>query len=159
VTKDAKPDTWMPRFPRVKRGSSLRLELHLSTFYSLTMSLTAAAEGHLMLMLVAEAAQEGIPPAPNESVQRAFDRRDEYRRIKGGFGRVSLSLAKRRAVFERDGRACRYCGRQLEWSTYHCDHVEPVSKGGSDSLANLAASCIPCNLSKKDRTLAQWMGR
>lgn len=30
------------------------------------------------------------------------------------------------------------------------DHILPITKGGSDSLGNLRASCRPCNSSKKD---------
>ena len=154
MSADSKP----PRFKKVKRGSSLRVEIHLSNFYVNTMTLTCEDHGHLNLMLMSEAAREPIPTAPNQAVQNAFDCRAEYSRIRGGFGRTSLSVAKRRAVFERDGQECQYCGAALEWSAYHCDHIEPASKGGSDALVNLAASCVGCNLSKKDRSLSQWRG-
>lgn len=32
----------------------------------------------------------------------------------------------------------------------HVDHVLPVSKGGTDDLANLVAACTECNLGKSD---------
>lgn len=62
--------------------------------------------------------------------------------------------AIRLSVFARDGFACVYCGAedQLE-----CDHIYPVSKGGSDDIENLATACRPCNRSKKDKTLAEWL--
>jgi DNA-binding Xre family transcriptional regulator len=34
---------------------------------------------------------------------------------------------------------------------FHVDHVMPFSKGGSDDLSNLAASCRRCNIAKRDR--------
>ena len=50
---------------------------------------------------------------------------------------------------ERDGYICSYCGREAT----EADHVTPTSKGGTDELSNLVASCKPCNSSKQDRTL------
>lgn len=154
MTKEAKPDR---RFKKVKRGATLRVEIHISNFCADTMALTCADMGHLQMMLMCEAAREHIPPAPNDSVQRAFDRRADYSRIKGGFsGGASLSLEKRRAVYERDGGVCCYCRQAVSWADYHCDHVEPRKAGGSDHMDNLAASCRPCNLSKAAKALSEW---
>lgn len=53
------------------------------------------------------------------------------------------------AVFQRDNFTCRYCGDKplhLE-----CDHVIPRSRGGSDNLSNLVASCRPCNSLKSNK--------
>lgn len=147
------------RHTRVKRGATLRVEIHLSNFCAYTAALSCSDVGHLHRMLIAEAARETIPRAPNDYVQRAFDRRADYSRIKGSFGRASISEAKRRTIFERDNRQCSYCGVALEWASYHCDHVEPVSKGGSDGAENLVAACRDCNLSKKDRTVSEWLAR
>jgi 5-methylcytosine-specific restriction endonuclease McrA len=41
------------------------------------------------------------------------------------------------------GRSCAYCGQPA-------DHVNPVSRGGSDSPTNLQALCSSCNLTKSD---------
>jgi hypothetical protein len=68
---------------------------------------------------------------------------------------VSKWEAIRSAVFERDGYTCQYCGAVSE--TLHCDHVHPKSKGGSDEMDNLVTACGPCNLSKGNRTLAEWV--
>lgn len=155
MAKDAKPDAWMPK-RKVRPGSTLRLELHLPTFIMYEIVLTAAETGELMRMLMCEAVGMEVPPASHCRVQMAYDKREEYRRIKGGFARATLPLATRKAVFERDGGTCRYCSAVVTWEAYHCDHVEPVSKGGSDDISNLAASCIPCNLSKAAKPLADW---
>jgi hypothetical protein len=62
----------------------------------------------------------------------------------------------RRAVFERDGWAWRYCQAPVSIQTGQVDHIEPLSRGGSDSLENLATSCAECNRDKGAKTPAEW---
>jgi 5-methylcytosine-specific restriction endonuclease McrA len=58
----------------------------------------------------------------------------------------------RTAILERWGHACAYCGAYAT----HLDHVEPLSKGGTDTEANIVPACQRCNLSKGAKTLAEW---
>lgn len=37
-----------------------------------------------------------------------------------------------------------------------CDHVHPLSKGGSNEIGNLTTACFRCNRSKNTKTLAEW---
>lgn len=60
----------------------------------------------------------------------------------------------RAEVFARDGHRCSYCGGTEQ--PFQLDHIVPVSKGGETSLANLTVACRPCNLSKGDKTVAEW---
>lgn len=70
-------------------------------------------------------------------------------RVKGG------EWAKLRTqVFARDGYRCSYCG--VTDVPLECDHVHPVSKGGSSHIDNLAAACVACNRSKRAKTLDEW---
>jgi hypothetical protein len=56
-------------------------------------------------------------------------------------------------AFERDGRRCALCGEQVQtWETTHIDHIVPVSRGGTDDVANLRAVHGFCNLSKGQKT-------
>lgn len=57
-------------------------------------------------------------------------------------------------VFERAGHRCEYCTmhQMLQASTFHIDHLLPVSRGGTDHPDNLCLSCVGCNLSKSSRT-------
>jgi hypothetical protein len=57
-------------------------------------------------------------------------------------------------IFHRDNFTCRYCG--TFGGFLECDHVIPLSIGGSSDDANLVTSCRSCNRSKKDRTLSEW---
>jgi 5-methylcytosine-specific restriction endonuclease McrA len=59
-----------------------------------------------------------------------------------------IAALSRRAIFARDEHRCQYCGRQAD----SIDHVFPRSRGGSHVWENVAASCRPCNLFKRDRT-------
>jgi hypothetical protein len=62
--------------------------------------------------------------------------------------------ALRSEVFERDDYTCQYCGTR--GGRLECDHVYPVSRGGSNDLGNLATACLPCNRSKRDKTVSEW---
>jgi 5-methylcytosine-specific restriction endonuclease McrA len=55
----------------------------------------------------------------------------------------------RRGVLRRDGWRCAYCAKAANT----IDHVQPKSKGGTDSWDNLVACCFRCNNLKSDRTL------
>lgn len=60
----------------------------------------------------------------------------------------------REAVFKRDDYTCRYCderGGKLE-----CDHVEPISKGGTNEMGNLVTACAKCNKSKRSKLISEW---
>jgi hypothetical protein len=55
-------------------------------------------------------------------------------------------------VFKRDNFSCVYCGRNVreDGIKLHCDHIDPKSKGGEDTLINLVTSCGECNLGKSN---------
>jgi hypothetical protein len=54
-------------------------------------------------------------------------------------------------VLARDGRRCAYCGAHANT----IDHVQPASRGGTNSWANTVACCYECNQFKGDRTPEQ----
>jgi hypothetical protein len=58
----------------------------------------------------------------------------------------------KRAVFERDGGKCVWCG-SVEHIEY--DHITPVSKGGTGALSNIQLLCRGCNRKKRTRDAAQ----
>ncbi len=62
--------------------------------------------------------------------------------------RVALT---RKNVLLRDRYTCAYCGER-DGATMTVDHVEPKSRGGRSTWANLVACCSPCNGRKRDRT-------
>lgn len=58
-------------------------------------------------------------------------------------------------IFERDDFTCQYCG--VRGVDLECDHVLPVSRGGSSDDDNLVTACKPCNRSKRAKTPAEWL--
>jgi hypothetical protein len=59
--------------------------------------------------------------------------------------RHAIPLDVRRAVLERDGHACVYCGATDKLCM---DHIYPWSRGGSDEPDNLQTLCRSCNGTK-----------
>ena len=60
-------------------------------------------------------------------------------------------------LLDKYGHTCQYCGGVsgdpiLEW-----EHIQPKSKGGSDSVTNATLACRTCNQDKGNLTLSDWM--
>lgn len=70
---------------------------------------------------------------------------------------ANIPTGPRRRLLARDGYNaadgktyidCAYCGAKLTFSHMIAEHAIPLSRGGPDSLANLVASCRPCDQRK-----------
>ncbi len=57
----------------------------------------------------------------------------------------------RKAIFERDGYRCQYCGKVFPESELNIDHVIPRHFGGKTTWENLVTSCVGCNSKKANR--------
>jgi len=62
--------------------------------------------------------------------------------------RPPISPTLRASVYERDGRACLFCGATESLSL---DHIHPYSLGGPDTFDNLQTLCRSCNSRKGAR--------
>lgn len=80
-------------------------------------------------------------------------RKDHAVRKSRGVERVdSVSGINLRELFE--GK-CAYCDNEARtW-----DHVIPVSKGGATVEGNIIPACTPCNSSKRDSDIDDWLDR
>lgn len=67
---------------------------------------------------------------------------------------ASLWVKLRAFVFKRDDYTCAYCGERGK--RLECDHVVPVSRGGSSGLENLVTACFRCNRSKRAKLIEEW---
>ena len=67
---------------------------------------------------------------------------------------MTIRKKTRFEVFKRDSFTCQYCGNGAPDVILHVDHIEPVSKGGTDEIINLVTSCQDCNLGKGARELS-----
>jgi len=62
----------------------------------------------------------------------------------------------REQVFDRDGRACLNCGSPVD---LECDHIIPISRGGTNFFDNLMTLCRDCNRSKGASMPDEWAAR
>ncbi len=71
--------------------------------------------------------------------------------------RQTIPKSTRFAVLKRDRFRCKYCGISAEEcdEPLQIDHVKPVSKGGTNHITNLVASCFACNNGKRDELLSE----
>lgn len=59
---------------------------------------------------------------------------------------------------ELDLWSCAYCDSAFgEKVVAEVDHIRPLAKGGVHEWCNLAPACAPCNRSKADRDVAEWI--
>jgi 5-methylcytosine-specific restriction endonuclease McrA len=54
---------------------------------------------------------------------------------------------------------CYWCELELSGRNITKDHLQPLSRGGSNSIDNLVPSCRPCNSSKGSQTAAEFRSR
>jgi 5-methylcytosine-specific restriction endonuclease McrA len=64
----------------------------------------------------------------------------------------TLTFGELNEQFELQEGLCFYCGRLLDDNSTHIDHRVPISRGGSNSIENIALSCPSCNLKKHTKT-------
>ena len=65
---------------------------------------------------------------------------------------------RKREIFELSQGKCHYCGTVLQLDgKWHVEHQMPKALGGDDGIVNLAAACVPCNLSKRDMTALEFV--
>lgn len=62
----------------------------------------------------------------------------------------------RRTVIARSQGICEYCRSRADHSAgvFAVEHIVPISRGGSDTLDNLALACSGCNGHKYDKVEA-----
>ena len=60
---------------------------------------------------------------------------------------------------EPDQVISRADARAAGMSTYHVDHIVPLSKGGEHQEWNLVIACAPCNLAKGACDAAEFLDR
>ena len=68
---------------------------------------------------------------------------------------ASRAETTRRVIARANGR-CEYClmHQSLQGATFHIEHIDPRSLGGTDDESNLALACPSCNLGKSNRHAA-----
>lgn len=59
----------------------------------------------------------------------------------------------------RQSHKCYYCQGALgdKRSSYHADHIVPISRGGTNYIHNIVLTCSTCNLKKGNKMLHEWI--
>lgn len=68
--------------------------------------------------------------------------------------RENIGKKLRFEVFKRDKFTCQYCGEKAPEVVLNVDHINPVSKGGTNEILNLITTCFSCNSGKSDKILS-----
>jgi hypothetical protein len=68
--------------------------------------------------------------------------------------RKPISKRMRFEVFKRDSFTCQYCGAMPPKTPLEVDHIQPVSKGGTNDKMNLVTACLDCNRGKSNVELS-----
>jgi hypothetical protein len=111
--------------------------------------LAAGVTGDALVRAIADMEAAIAPSKPP-----LLDENNRVRRFGGAqWQRVRLE------VFERDNFTCQYCGLGEPDGVvdFHCDHIVPIARGGTNDIENLATACAFCNTSKGAKTLQEWM--
>ena len=86
-----------------------------------------------------------ISPAP-KVIQRSI----RSKRLEDARARGAHTVDEWRAYVFSKGHVCEYCGYRCPGTTK--DHRQPISRGGSDAIENIAVACQRCNSLKGNLT-------
>jgi hypothetical protein len=103
------------------------------------------------LVLIEQASYGGKRPKTLELAERDSYWTEHAKLYPGGSASSAEWKWTRDAILTRDGHACCIC-RSTE--TLHIDHIQPLSRGGTNAWTNLWTLCKLCHEAKTGRRLA-----
>lgn len=153
--------------------------LYIGDYLADTMHLTVSEHGAVLLLAMHRSMQGSLPETDERLAKIARCTIGEWRVIRDttmkffngntarfiqkadrllNYDNGRLPIAEwaiiRQMVFERDDYTCAYCGKR--GGELQCDHIMPVSRGGTNLWDNLTTACPPCNQSKNNKTPEEW---
>jgi 5-methylcytosine-specific restriction endonuclease McrA len=88
-------------------------------------------------------------------IQRTISRHNVRARKVGLI--ASLTSAQWIYILQQSGGYCHYCKEYEPPIQLTPDHVIPIGKGGANSLENVVAACLFCNIGKQDKSAEEWL--
>lgn len=73
--------------------------------------------------------------------------------------RKNITKAEREKVYQKYGRHCAYCGKEIDYKDMQVDHLVPINgwnEKGTNDFDNLMPSCRRCNHYKRANSLEGW---
>lgn len=123
------------------------VEQHREHYRVLTREYVARAGGYGKRM----AAWRAANPAKAHADWRATARLRRARKLGAA---TTLTPQEWEAILEAAGRACIYCGSRKQITQ---DHLIPLSRGGQHTAENVAPACWPCNASKHNKLMHEFL--
>lgn len=87
------------------------------------------------------------------------DRARKRKELLESIGVVNEHLQYRELLLRKQSYKCYFCEAPINEASVEIDHLTPLSRGGDNSISNLAACCSSCNKAKTDKTeeeFVQW---
>ena len=94
--------------------------------------------------------------AKSDKGKAARKARNHRRRAKMKNNGGTLTAQQIQELQSTPDKECFWCETECN-ENYHLDHIVPISKGGRNSLCNIAISCQPCNNKKGSKDLTEWL--
>ncbi len=88
---------------------------------------------------------------PEQSRTTTSNRRARLMNAEGSYNKDDV-----KAMYVKQEGKCTYCSIDLD-ETYHVDHKQPVSRGGSNWPSNLHLTCQPCNNKKHAKSHQEYL--
>lgn len=100
-------------------------------------------------------------------IREREDHIEKYRIVYGEYWHHYASPLEFYDVLYEERDSCPYCGItfedaqgcKLNGSTMHIDHMDPLFKGGEDSIRNAVYCCSSCNYKKGRLSFVNWLNK
>lgn len=70
--------------------------------------------------------------------------------------RKKLNKNRRADIYKSLNGRCAYCGQLIIYDNMQVEHVQPLSRNGTDTKENMLPSCHDCNSLKGNRNLEEF---
>lgn len=92
--------------------------------------------------------------------EAAYARAKAYRARRKNAPINDFTAAQWQEVLQTFNFHCAYCLKPFSSELPSTqDHMQPLSKGGSHTIANIVPACLSCNSRKRTLTLAEWVAK